>query len=67
MLKWNAKGSLPHQAIATASPKNTVIHVNLASTQKSKIPNPKPAFHVQDSDDIDEILNKLREEMSKLL
>jgi hypothetical protein len=40
-LKWDAKDSLPEQAIATASATNTVVHVNFASSgnfaQKCKI------------------------------
>jgi hypothetical protein len=76
MLKWDARDSLPQQAIAIASAKNTVVHVDFASSdnsaQKRKIRlavslSAKPAFHVCDNDEFDQIVNKLREEMSKLL
>jgi hypothetical protein len=69
MLKSNAKDLVPHEAIGTASAKSTVVHVDFGSptsaAQKNKIRNAKPALHVQDIHDIDQILTKLREEMSK--
>ena len=76
MLKWDAGDLLPQQAIATASAKNTVVHVDFVSSdnsaQKRKIrigvsPSAKPAFHVRDNDEFDQIVNKVREEMWKFL
>jgi hypothetical protein len=57
------------QVIATAGAKTTVVHVDFAplvrSAVKHKSPVPKLAFNVSDLDDIDQIVNRLREEMSE--
>jgi hypothetical protein len=65
MWRSNAK-----QAIATAGAKTTVVHVDFAPWVRSTIKHksPMPSWRdVSDLDDIDQIVNRLREEMSRLL
>jgi hypothetical protein len=75
-LKWDARDSLPEQAIATGSATNTVVHVNFSSpgnfAQKCKIrlavsPWAKLPVRGRDKDELDQIVSKLREEISKCL
>jgi hypothetical protein len=60
MLKSNAK-----QPIATASTENVIVlYVDFASgSQKHKVN--KPVFDAHNYNEIDQIVNRLREEMSK--
>jgi hypothetical protein len=64
--KYQALSWRPISTTTTSMPE----HVNFESSARAsprKIPNAiGSAFHFQASDDIDQILNKLREEMSKL-
>jgi hypothetical protein len=63
--------SITKQAISTASLKSSVVHVNFSAsddaTEGRKIRTVEPVALVDGHDDIDQILNRLREEMAKYL